>query len=72
MFTPTELSVLQSALRAWAGPYAPNTKLNEAETSRAVNLLNVADNLAERVEEILQYNYEMERTLDWLRESQGL
>ena len=57
MFTHAELSVLQAALRSWDGPYGPDWEkrnLNPSETDRHFYQLKVAENLAERVEGILE------------------
>ena len=61
MFTATELNILRSALRSWEGPFGPNPcKLNEFELKKVDREFHIAEQLADRFEEILQHYYEME------------
>ena len=63
MFTVTELNILRSALRNWKGPFGSNqSKLNEFELRRVDYELQVANQLADRSEEILNHYYQMENS----------
>jgi hypothetical protein len=61
MFTKLELNVLHSALRSWIGPYGVDASMLENfELEQHGRCIEIAENLAERFEEILQHYFEME------------
>lgn len=62
MFTRKELNVLQSALRAWQGPYRKDATLNKNEQEYKEAAIKTANDLAERFEGILWDYYELERS----------